>query len=353
MENTSTSEKLVKREDLVPGMKVARDVENRFGGVLIPAGSILTASRIEKLEELNYYHIYVAPADKEKISENAKKLSSQEKAYRQDMEKAAALYRRIKYEEGIDYKEFKDLTENALDLSTGLEVDDLLNMVRDVDEYIYAHLLNVGILSSMMGRWLNLSDDRVEKLTQAGLLHDVGKTMVPDEILYKPGPLTEEEFEEVKQHTRDGYRIVQKSDFISREVAQGVLTHHEEFGGSGYPLGLIGREIPLFGRILAIVDAFDAITAERVHRRKRSPFQAMKIFKSENFTHYDVVLREVFMEKVPNYFLHEKVRLSSGEEGKVAFIDPRQPEYPLVKTGDEYIDLSENPDIKIKEIIKA
>lgn len=349
---STAEEYLVEWDDLEPGMRVARDIENRYGGVLVPAGSILTESTIYKLKELNYFYVHIISEAEEERKDYIKEISEKEKAYREEVEKAAALYKRVKYQEKLDYDEFQNLTENSMELSNKLELDELLAMLRDTDEYTYTHLLNVAILCSIVGKWLGLPEKRIEKLTQAGLLHDVGKAKVPDEILQKPDTLTDEEYEIVKKHSLYGYKIVEDAEFINQEVAQGVLTHHEKFGGQGYPLGLKGGDIPLFGRIMAICDAFDAITAERIYRRKKSPFEALKILGRENFTYYDPELRQFFMDNVPNYFLHETVRLNNKEQGKIVFINPREPGYPIVKVEDEYLDLSENPDIKIEEIIK-
>ncbi len=345
-------EYLVEFDDLEPGMKTARDIENRYGGVLLPAGSILTEATIDKLKELNYFHIHIIPEAEEERSDYARRISQKEKAYREEVEKAASLYKRVKYQEELDYDEFRNLTENAMELSDELEIDELMAMLRDIDEYTYTHLLNVAILCSIVGKWLGMKEERIEKLAQAGLLHDVGKAKVPEEILQKPDTLTDREYDLVKKHTLYGYNIIKDSEFISQEVARGVLTHHEQYGGKGYPLGLKGDEIPLFGRIMAICDGFDAITAERIYRRKKSPFEAMKILKRENFTYYDPELREMFLDNAPNYFLHENVRLNNKQEGKIVFINPRDPGYPIVKVEDEYLDLSENSDIKIEEIIK-
>ncbi len=342
---------IVGTEELKPGMRAATDIENRYGGVLVPAGEVLTGSKIDKLKQLNYKLVYII--SEEDHDSNLDGLGIKEKAYRSDVRRAASLYKRLKYEEEIDYDEFRLLTKNTMEMSSTLELDELLNMVQDADEYTYTHLINVGILCSMMAKWLDLSQKRTEKLTQAGLLHDVGKAKISEEILNKPDTLSEEEFDEVKKHSLYGYKMIDRSKFISDEVARGVLTHHEKYGGGGYPLGISGKDIPLFGRILALADGFDAITSARIYRRKRSPFEALKIFRRENFTHYDPELREIFMEKVPNYFMKEKVRLNDGSEGKIVFINYREPEHPMVKIEDNgYVDLSEKPELKIEEIIR-
>ena len=109
--------------------------------------------------------------------------------------------------------------------------------------------------------------------------------------------------------------------------------------GSGYPDALKGQDIPLFGRILAIVDTFDAITAERNYQKKSSPFKAIKVFVQEDLTHFDHKLKTIFNENIPNLFLQERVLLSNGQEGRVFFINPRHPEMPVVKVEDKHIDL--------------
>ncbi len=133
------------------------------------------------------------------------------------------------------------------------------------DEYTEGHSQRVGKIGALLGDRLSLSGRECEKLEQSGLLHDVGKIAVSDSILTKSGPLTEEEFEEIRSHPARGEKIIQFSN-IEDSIIEGVRHHHERFDGSGYPDGLKRARIPLFGRILAVADAMDAMLSERHYR---------------------------------------------------------------------------------------
>ncbi len=347
-----SEEKTVEIENVEEGMKLARDIENRFGGVILPAGTILTDSKIARLKRLDYQKAKVFKESPEELDENMKEFSRKEKFYREEIKRTALLYKKIKFREAIDEDILDSLYENAMDLSTKLEISDLLNMVKGVDEYTYTHLLNVGILSNMMGNWLDFNQAKLERLTKAGLLHDVGKSKIPEEILQKPASLSPEEYELMKEHSYYGYNIVDKAQFISKETALGVLTHHEYYNGSGYPLNLAGDNIPLFGRIIAIVDAFDAITSERIYQQKSSPFTAIEKIQRENFGYCDPRLKKLFLEKIPNFFIREKVKLNNGKIGEVVFVSARSPSTPVVKVEGDYLDLSNSTEIEIEEILK-
>jgi HD-GYP domain-containing protein (c-di-GMP phosphodiesterase class II) len=135
-----------------------------------------------------------------------------------------------------------------------------------------------------------MSPDRVAKLRLAGLLHDVGKIGITDSILQKPGPLTDAEFAIMKTHTRLGHAIVSAAE--RPDEAGWILHHHERLDGSGYPLGLVGEQIPLESRIILVADAFEAITADRPYRQHRSPGVALAELTRCSGTQFDPVCVE-------------------------------------------------------------
>ena len=127
------------------------------------------------------------------------------------------------------------------------------------------HARNLQNLAVALGRRIGLADRELVTVSLAALLHDIGKLAIPETILDKPGPLTAEEWEVMKGHSEIGYRIVASSpDLI--DVAESVLYHHERWDGKGYPIGIAGCDIPITARILALVDAFDAMTTDRAYR---------------------------------------------------------------------------------------
>jgi HD-GYP domain-containing protein (c-di-GMP phosphodiesterase class II) len=141
----------------------------------------------------------------------------------------------------------------------------LINAIDAKDTYTWGHSDRVALMAKRLGEELQLDYLQCERLYTAGLLHDVGKIGIPDSILQKAGPLTDEEFKEIKKHPEIGYAILQHLQQLSY-VLPGVLHHHESWDGRGYPHGLQGEKIPLFGRILAVVDTYDAMTSCRPYR---------------------------------------------------------------------------------------
>jgi len=144
----------------------------------------------------------------------------------------------------------------------------------------------------IIGFKMGLSEEQLQSLECLALLHDVGKIGIPDDILFKEGPLTEEQWDIMKTHPAKGFKIAQASSELTG-IAKLILTHHEKWDGSGYPLGLKGEEIPLESRIIAIVDAYDAITSKRPYQEARTHEEALLEIKNCAGSHFDpLVVRE-------------------------------------------------------------
>ena len=161
------------------------------------------------------------------------------------------------------------------------------------------HSQRVSEYSVMIARKYGFSGDEIDNLRKAALLHDIGKIGIPDAILNKPSALTEKEYECMKSHVTLGAEIL-KDFTLVENAAQGAKYHHERYDGTGYPEGLKGSEIPLYGRIIAIADAFDAMTANRVYR-KRMPFEkVMDELHKGRGTQFDPELLDMFLELIEN-----------------------------------------------------
>jgi HD-GYP domain-containing protein (c-di-GMP phosphodiesterase class II) len=141
---------------------------------------------------------------------------------------------------------------------------------------------------------LKFSGKDLDQLTLLTMLHDIGKVAIRESILKKPGPLTLEEWEEMKKHPEIGYRIAQNTPELSA-VAEYILFHHERWDGTGYPRGLAGEEIPLLCRILAVADAYDAMTSNRVYRQAMGKQEALAELKRNAGTQFDPALVEKFI----------------------------------------------------------
>jgi putative nucleotidyltransferase with HDIG domain len=148
------------------------------------------------------------------------------------------------------------------------------------------HSSRVAELAVQLGQRLGMSDDEMQHLKWAALLHDVGKLGVADDILTKPGPLSVSEWEEMRRHPAYGYSILGRDGFLN-PIAEIVYSHHERFDGKGYPRGLAGEEIPLGARVFAVADAYDAMTSERPYRPALSHSQAMEEIQRNAGSQFD------------------------------------------------------------------
>jgi putative two-component system response regulator len=168
--------------------------------------------------------------------------------------------------------------------------------LRDVPS---GQLERIGAIAALLGSRLGLTRERAELLRIAAPMHDVGKIGIPDQILLKPGQLTDEERHEMKRHTEIGYELLSNSDSELLSMAAVIaLTHHERFDGAGYPQGLTGQEIPLEGRIVAVADVFDALISDRVYRPAFPLDQAIETMVEGRGTQFDPAIVDVLLENV-------------------------------------------------------
>ncbi len=179
------------------------------------------------------------------------------------------------------------------------------------DEDTGDHIIRIGEYAEFMARQLNQSDVFIETVAYAAPMHDVGKIGIPDHILIKPGKLTAEEFEIIKKHTLIGAKILSKSKSRILQMAEEIaLTHHEKYNGKGYPNGICGKDIPLSGRIVAIADAFDALTSKRPYKDPYPPEMVLNIIRLERGEHFDPEITDIFLEHFETFL---KIREKFGD----------------------------------------
>lgn len=177
------------------------------------------------------------------------------------------------------------------------ELTKILDKIREKDKYTHNHDVRLQDHAMKIGERLGLSKAHLENLVYASLFHDIGKIYVPDEVLNKPGHLTEQEFELIKAHPTHGKELLEGT-FIS-DVGEIIEQHHERLDGSGYPRGLKDNEISVEARIIAIVDSYDAMTSDRPYRKAMAHKDAMNELKSLVGKHYDGKIVRTF-EKILN-----------------------------------------------------
>ena len=199
------------------------------------------------------------------------------------------------------------------------ESDSLVHIadLKSYDEYTYHHSLSVAVLSIAIGEGMGLDMEKLKLLGQSAMMHDIGKTNVPAELINKPGKLTDEEFSVVKKHAEDSGKYLKQSLIGNNIIWNSVTHHHEKYDGSGYPKGLKSDKIPLFSRIIAVADVYDALTSFRPYRNPMLPSEAVELVMSEvgRSFEYDVVV--AFIEKLELYPVNSVVQLSDGRVGVV------------------------------------
>ena len=206
-----------------------------------------------------------------------------------------------------------------------------MNEIGTSDDSTFNHSINVAIYSLLVAKQLNYPRVRAKKLAMGLLLHDIGKTMVNQKILYKPSRLTKAEYEHVKTHTVLGYEVLKKNDSLTELSRIVALSHHERLDGSGYPNRIKGKEIHEFVRIASIVDIYDALTSERCYHKKRTIYEAVASLKDEAVGKLDAGLVSTFIKCIAIYPNGTMVRLSDGSTGIVKNQNPDLPYRPVVR----------------------
>lgn len=181
------------------------------------------------------------------------------------------------------------------------------------DEETGNHIKRISLLSKKIARGAGMDEHFIKAIKMYSPLHDIGKVGVEKEILLKPGKLTKQEFEQVKEHVRIGYRILDNSviDPVAKNI---VLYHHEKWNGEGYPEGLSGESIPLEARIVSIADVYDALVSKRVYKQALSVADSLDIIRKERGISFDPFLVDVFLSGMNNEGAVETVLLAVGEK---------------------------------------
>ena len=224
----------------------------------------------------------------------------------------------VRIGKAVQIERVAPLVENTID-SIFRNQDALLPLVRlkSHDDYTFEHSVSVCALLVAFGRAMQLSQEVIREVALGGMLHDIGKAYIADEILNKPGKLSEEEFSEMQRHVALGVGVLKKTEGVSEIALQVVAQHHERSDGTGYPNRLAGGKISAYGQMAAIVDVYDAISSERVYHKALPPPQALKKLLEWSNHHFDPQLVKGFIRAVGIYPTGTLVQLESKRLGVV------------------------------------
>lgn len=195
-----------------------------------------------------------------------------------------------------------------------------------------------------------MSEEDINLATACGILHDLGKLLVDQSIIRKPGGLTDSEFAEIKKHPFAGYRMLMERG-ANDIICNAALMHHERCDGSGYPSALKDEEIDDMAMLVAIADVYDAMTSTRVYRGPLCPFRVIESFEEDGLLKYNPRFLLPFLENIADTYLTSPCSLNDGRKGTIIFINKHKLSRPIVKCGEEYINLTLTPNLYIDSLL--
>lgn len=345
-------------KDIKVGMSIGQDLYSENGQLITPTDTIVTEELLNKLKRFKIKQIEMIH---ENLDENIfdVKNTTAFKSFQNKCEEA-----KESLTSSIDGILREEAENSHIDIiqslgsvlyesnKTNLNLIDMIYTMHEHSDSVYTHSVNVGMIASHLGRWLRFPEEDIKLLVTCGLFHDIGKLLIPKEILEKPEKLTSSEYKIIQTHTTKGFELLNKFNAIDDRVKKVALLHHERCDGTGYPMHFHGEQIDKFSKIIAIADTYEAMISKRAYREPICPFTVVNDFEKDGLHKFETKYVLKFLDKILNSYLHTKVLLSNGQEAIVIMINKKDKSKPLVKTNSgEFLDLSINPKIKIVKMI--
>ena len=355
--------KLISVDKLEPGLVVSENIYTIDDRLVLPKGTVLDEKSIARIKAHSLYNIFVEDEKKENILAEDK--PEKELSYAEKLRNSEGF---IKFKQHIEEnaekleESFRMIANDTMDLEVEKLTEpvyhlfveaggtagifDMLHNLRDNSDAVYMHSLNVALISNTLATWLRLPTEDVQLATAGGLLHDIGKMMLPHELLEKETPLDEAESKIMREHVVKGYELVRNKEMNSH-IKNCILMHHELRDGSGYPFHLKNDQIDEIASIVTVANLYDEMTSKRVYRDAICPFTVIESFEKEGLNKFSPNVIMTFLGNIVNTFIANRVILSNGLSGDIIFINPEYLSKPVVKCGNQYIDLAKERNISI------
>ncbi len=324
----------VRTGSLRPGMRIDQNIKDRLDRTLVVRGTILDEYLIDGIQKRGIHGVYISEGEPEEDKEPEVPLSALARhnieKHRIDDPVKVQLSQSVKkrVSEGIHYlyqnadsKEFADTSlkitndlMKAIDDNDSLAVD--ISTLKTSDEYTFKHSVDVATMSMIIAKKMELSSKDVYNIGIAGLLHDMGKSKIPTEILNKPARLNDEEFAIMRKHSEFGYSILKDKSEFEKTIPIAVLQHHEKMNGTGYPFGCKEDMITPYAKILSVCDVYDALVTKRPYKKSFSQRTAVEMIMSMT-AELDIRAMRAFLATVILYPVDSYVQLSNGEQARV------------------------------------
>ncbi|MFW5488764.1 MAG: HD-GYP domain-containing protein [Desulfovibrio sp.] len=335
--------KRIRLGQLCPGMFVVNYGAGTFDDPFVELGYFIkTMDQIVELKERRIHELLIdirLGCDvrfKDTPPQNTvsfeQELHVAEKLYVETLRHARSFMADVRHGKGVDYQQSLPLLDKLMQsVRRNRTAAGSLSKLRRFDEYTYTHCINVAVLSMSFGSFLGLDEEELRLIGLAGLYHDVGKALVPEKLLNKPGRFTPAEYAQIKTHPLHGYKLMTSQSGLDQRVLRAIVEHHERADGSGYPMGLAGDDISTFAQIIGIVDVYDALTSNRCYRSAQLPRDVLRIMFERRENDFITGLVERFIKCMGIYPPGSFVRLSDGRYGVVCETNTDQALAPRVK----------------------
>lgn len=323
-------------EKVSPGMILGSAIYDTDGRVLLSQETPLTEAFIEGLVRHGYAGIYV----NDKISEGIEVKSAIPIQLRSEGMEC------LKNQDIDGCKRVASAIVDSMLANENVSLD--LMDLRSFSDQTYAHSVNVAVFCSIMGLAASFSKEKLENIVLAALLHDIGKTHIPEDVLNKPGRLTPSEYEIIKTHSKLSYDMIKDRMDIPIEVKTAVLYHHENVDGSGYPRGMTGDEMSDYIKFIHVADVYDALVSKRPYKKPYSPYEACEYLMGGCGIMFDQYATDILTKNVPMFPKGMEVELSDGRKGIIFENAGIYNLRPLIRLMDEtMLDLSLKENLSI------
>lgn len=333
------------------GQILADDIISDSGLLIIPKFATINDYVIKRLDEFGVKRITVF---KQKNNDRKEPLTITQlkNEYKRYVTTIKDIFNDLSLGNELNFEKVKSISDSIYyNIVNNDDIIQCINQLRYIDSYTFTHSINVSLYAMLLANWLDLDKQDVDNAILSGILHDIGKSRIPDIILNKKGPLSNEEFNVMKTHTIIGYELVRNLNDIKPEIKEAILYHHEKYNGNGYPFGIKGSELNIYAKIISVVDVYDALTSDRCYKNKITLFESFKEIQDMDIGHFDLRIMLKFLYNIANYYIGSPILMNNGKVGEIVFISPNNISRPIVKIEDKFIDLCIDNSIKIVEML--
>ncbi len=345
------------------GMELLEDVYDDNGVVLIGAHTPLSDVHIQYLLRKRVEFVNVRTDEPESDSlgnkteeqtfDRLNNVSDVEEKYQNTVVKFKRIYNEFRLGRVPVYEEIQDTVEPLYEAILNDEsFTRKMWQIHSYDDYTFDHSVRVSMISGLLAKWCKLDLKGIKDAALAGLLHDIGKCNIPDNILNKPGPLNFEEFKVIKTHATLGYILIKDIPNINYDVMLGVLQHHERVDGTGYPNGITGNQMSYIAKIVSVADVYCAMTADRVYKPAMHPFEVASFILEKCYSSLDFSMSKTFLSNISHFYIGHRVKLNNGQEGEVIMTYKDDPARPLIKIGEVFYDLRRHIELEIESMLE-